>query len=645
MPIRGNYWRKRLRPAHNRDYIMKKFALIIAAILISQFVVAQVYRDAGMGYHDGLSLVKGYTSTNGYSLKYGYVNKSNKLVIPLKYEDANNFNEGMANVRIGQLWGYINTSGKEVVPLKYDFALEFKNGFGIVGIADKGSGCINKNGKLIIPCIYEAIYYFYDNKNHCDSKSRIVYAQLNDKYYVFDETGRDILPSGYTFDDQFTHFSNNSDNYYFIVTKDGKYGVINERGQIILPASYDQISTTSDNSRLNVVSNGKYGILDFYGNIIIPAEYDKIRDCGFYYSVTLNNKSGIIDTIGETIIPIEYDRIVSDLLYFKVYKNKMYGYYDLKGNVIMPAEYIMVGKGANRNQIIVKHNGKFGVQYQDGPDKNDINCIYDTLYVCKNEYIASKNSKFGIIDEKGIQKVDFVYDEIKETNDGIIVTKGAVRGFYRWFDTGYTEILPCQYQEIITIKDENWPYASWVSSISKGNDHFFVRQNDKWGIISNKGNIIIDCISIMKPLIAGGVESERGFVCDKSGKMGAISVLKNEIIPFKYEIFNPSGGMIRIKKDNLYGYVKDNNNSKTGNGLRDIMKFCPENSFQYEDAKDFHEGLAAVKIKGKYGYIDNSGNIIIKCNYSEASDFIDGKALVKKGNKEFYIDKEGKKVK
>src|SRR6218665_2826497 len=33
---------------------------------------------------------------------------------------------------------------------------------------------------------------------------------------------------------------------------------------------------------------------------------------------------------------------------------------------------------------------------------------------------------------------------------------------------------------------------------------------------------------------------------------------------------------------------------------------------QFDDAWDFHEGLARIKLGGKYGYIDKSGKIVIK---------------------------------
>lgn len=49
---------------------------------------------------------------------------------------------------------------------------------------------------------------------------------------------------------------------------------------------------------------------------------------------------------------------------------------------------------------------------------------------------------------------------------------------------------------------------------------------------------------------------------------------------------------------------------------------------QYEDAKGFSDGYAAVKKDGKWGYIDESGNAITDFVYYYAAPFAEGKAIV-----------------
>ena len=52
--------------------------------------------------------------------------------------------------------------------------------------------------------------------------------------------------------------------------------------------------------------------------------------------------------------------------------------------------------------------------------------------------------------------------------------------------------------------------------------------------------------------------------------------------------------------------------------------------YEYSDARDFHEGLAAVKSNDAWGYIDNLGRIVVPFVHRipEAGDFSEGLAFV-----------------
>ena len=49
---------------------------------------------------------------------------------------------------------------------------------------------------------------------------------------------------------------------------------------------------------------------------------------------------------------------------------------------------------------------------------------------------------------------------------------------------------------------------------------------------------------------------------------------------------------------------------------------------QFEDVRPFSDGFAAVKLDGKWGYINAKGKIVIEPQYTLASDFYEGKAVV-----------------
>jgi hypothetical protein len=61
----------------------------------------------------------------------------------------------------------------------------------------------------------------------------------------------------------------------------------------------------------------------------------------------------------------------------------------------------------------------------------------------------------------------------------------------------------------------------------------------------------------------------------------------------------------------------------------------------YQQAKDFSEGLAAVAVGEKWGYIDKKGQVIIEPKFDEAEPFSDGLAKVKMGELFGYVDRGG----
>ncbi|GHV42636.1 hypothetical protein FACS189490_12010 [Clostridia bacterium] len=114
--------------------------------------------------------------------KYGYIDKTGKVVIDFLYDEARPFDGGLAPVvkspsqsgyidKSGKFydyswkgelvdglsvvmkddkWGFIDKTGSLVIPLTYSFAYDFNDGFALVE-TDKGKWCfINSTGKVVI---------------------------------------------------------------------------------------------------------------------------------------------------------------------------------------------------------------------------------------------------------------------------------------------------------------------------------------------------------------------------------------------------------------------------------------------------------------------------------------------------------------
>ncbi len=98
-------------------------------------------------YCNGLARVK-------MNKKWGFIDTTGGVVVPLKYDEVCNFSEGLAKVRIkkngssGGGWGLIDTKGQVIVKPMFDWIYDFENGKAKVK-ADGEEGYIDRNGNLV----------------------------------------------------------------------------------------------------------------------------------------------------------------------------------------------------------------------------------------------------------------------------------------------------------------------------------------------------------------------------------------------------------------------------------------------------------------------------------------------------------------
>src|SRR5262249_52513997 len=84
--------------------------------------------------------------------KYGYIDKTGKLVIKPQFDDADRFFDAFAAVQIGEKWGFIDKSGKVVLKPQFDYAVSFAGGQSegpTMVQMDRLWGFVDKTGKLV----------------------------------------------------------------------------------------------------------------------------------------------------------------------------------------------------------------------------------------------------------------------------------------------------------------------------------------------------------------------------------------------------------------------------------------------------------------------------------------------------------------
>lgn len=158
--------------------------------------------------------------------KMGFIDITGKWIIPPIYQTTFPFKEGLAYVETINGNGFINKIGEKVIDIGFNTSIEFNEGYAVVqSIENNKHGVIDKSGNLIIPFKYDRLSYFYEG---------IACYELKDKLGFIDTTGIEINTPIFEFDSTFK-------NGLAPVYINGRCGVINVKGDLVIDAKYDCI--------------------------------------------------------------------------------------------------------------------------------------------------------------------------------------------------------------------------------------------------------------------------------------------------------------------------------------------------------------------------------------------------------------------
>lgn len=156
-------------------------------------------------------------------------------------------------------------------------------------------------------------------------------------------------------------------NPIFIHRLDGKEGIVDKNGHIIVPLDKDNdIEFFYGCGLVGGKRNGKIGFYDiFTGGVRIPFEYEETY---YYFSkgynpAKKNGKWGVIDTRGRTVIDFVYDKIDATYSSFlKIHKGAYWGIIDCNTRKeVVSCKYDEVGyPNTALMYCSVKLNGKDG---------------------------------------------------------------------------------------------------------------------------------------------------------------------------------------------------------------------------------------------------------------------------------------------
>ena len=208
-----------------------------------------------LNFSEGLARV-----TPNADYRYGFIDATGVEVIAptLEYENVSSFSDGVAIVRDSKHnyggWGFIDKEGSYMaIPIKYDKIMDYENGLAAVYLNNLW-GFINKNGDVIIPCNYEAVYTTFLGEN-------ILIRAKNGKYALIDKQENVVVSL-----DMYSIVNPFYDGYAVASKSNEGNGVIDLLGNEIVP--FGKYTIMSENNVLRVSEgyviiyrDGKYGFI------------------------------------------------------------------------------------------------------------------------------------------------------------------------------------------------------------------------------------------------------------------------------------------------------------------------------------------------------------------------------------------------
>ncbi len=402
-------------------------------------------------------------------------------------------------------------------------------------------GFIDKQGKQVIPCIYDSVYSFDDG---------ITRVEQNGEWFFIDKKGNPMFKN--------RDIETSSEPGLLKEKKNNLYGLIDLKGNQILDFIYDEIDNFSEGFA-KVEKNNKIGYINKKGIEIIACKYDYGYDfVNGFVNVTLDDKQIIINEIGEVISNSEYDE-VNDFNegLCKVGLEDKYGFIDQKGKLIVPLMYDKASNFINGYSCVDYEGKKLLI---DKFGKNTLKTDYDKILPFSDGLaLVSQKDKYGFIDVNGIEVIKCIYDDAESFSNGLAEVE--LKSKKQLIDkTG----------KVLFDKD-----FDFIGSFQE--DFVIIQVDSLWGFIDSKANKLTEFIYEDAESFSNGLAAVK-----MDEKWGYINSLGKEVIPFEYEsassftedLARVSQTQI-IKREKFNGIVLTNNYPVNSYGdiqkLKDII--------------------------------------------------------------------------
>lgn len=242
------------------------------------------------------------------------------------------------------------------------------------------------------------------------------------------------------------------------------------------------------------------------------------------------------------------------------------------------------------------------------------------------------------------------YEKLGEiVNHSMVVLED---GKYGLADALGNEIIPCEYEAM-------YPFSEEGFALAQKNDGTWVYLDEENRVRKAPG----------KGYDALGMYTQDGTTAKRDGKYGFLDEDMEPVGEFVWDgLTGLKNGVAAAKSDGAWSLITKNGKERGQEYYEDVILddngFCSwqkrifvkkDGKYQmvntkgkaigelaFDQAKAFtKEGYAAVCMDGKWGFVDEDGELVLPCQYDDAQSFQNGFAAVCMDGKWGYIDEQG----
>lgn len=410
---------------------------------------------------------------------------------------------------------------------------------------------------------------------------------------------------------------------YHLFKEDGKFGLKNQTGQILIPAQYEALGWS--NGAFSVIDRvtgylhkGQWGLINIndqkitkpYYTILLPtASEGFLLEAHKKIKNLVRTAAGCIDTSGKEVIPFEYDGIKIYTLRAIVFTRQgnqfKYGLIDLDNKKLIPLEFKEIKSVGSLRYSVENFQDKIALYAESGKQITDF--MLDSLSsFYKNYAIIFQNHLQGLVDRDGVVKLQPTFSAIQIQPDGQIRVCQLNEWFFLDGQNNITQHLQCDSIEAI----DNHLYKMNIAGVIRLVDHQFKPINNltfqwlgkflngkaifkisgkKIGLLRNDGTVAVD--PKFDELIVDGTcvlgnqrqnGKDQWAVCDSLGNKKHAKV---------YEHINRfNGKFYGVKSRKSWGALNENGKEIIACVYDSLIQRLAEN--------------VVVKFHGQYGIID-----------------------------------------